>query len=122
MGARVGDERRDFGVGGARGREDADLHPHARGLAVARGLRVEFLPCGGVGVRPGLHDERAGAVGPPHAAAAGGGVALGYVLGHRAADEAHRVVCCGLRGGEARCCGGRGAEGEGGCDDEGDDG
>lgn len=39
-----------------------------------------------------LDYECARAVRPPHALAADGDVALGHVLAHGAADEAHRVV------------------------------
>lgn len=52
--ARVGDQLLDLGVGGARVREDADLHPHRVGLAVLGDLLIEFLPRGRVAAGPRL--------------------------------------------------------------------
>lgn len=94
--ARVGDKLLNLVVGGPVLRKDANLHPDSGRFSVLRDLAVEGLPGGRVGVGPGLDDGAAGAVGPPHAGAANGDVALGDVLGHGAADEAHRAVGLGF--------------------------
>jgi hypothetical protein len=89
--ASVGDELFDFVVGGPAVREDADLHPDRSRLAVLGDLPVEQLPSCRVGVGPGLDHQCAGAIWAPHTLPFDGDVSLSNVLGHRAADEAHRV-------------------------------